>query len=352
MKKAILPVSLLLLFVLLAAMAGCSKDSTSSTNTNPPATPTSLSASQTSRNAVALTWNVSNADTVNVERSTDSSSWAPVATLSGNAASWTDTTILANEKFYYHVRARNSYGQSDYSNVASIWTLPAVYDFSTDQTGHFTAESLGSGVYHIWEWDSGIQAGKLTITNPTGASRTVSVYANYSMHNSGWFQSKLRVQQWHGTGDSANYATFFIEKSVSDTTGNIIQLWFQQDSTLFGFRSSGAGAGLNRVATNPELPLLSGNQMHAIRLFHLAAHWDLYVDENLVWSGEIPNVASGGYNLIEEWQFDPGAASNPSNQVFWIDDVANDQTSPTAIIANPGRAPVSILNDRALAKRK
>jgi hypothetical protein len=353
MKKRYISMSVVPVLMIVAFLAGCSKSSTGPSN-NPPNAPTNLTATQSSRLVVALSWSVAGADSVRVQSSLDSANWQDAELMAGNATALNDSSILADTHYFYRVNARNSFGTSGFSNVASIWTLPAIYDFATDQTGHFTAASLGNGTYHIWEWDQGIQAGKMTITNPTGSERGVSLLANFTMNNSGWFQSNLRVQAWHGTGDSANYAAFFIEKDPADMSNNIIGLWVTADSTLFGHKSTASGDHFVWDATNATgLPLLDANSWHTIRIFHLTAHWDLYIDGSKVWSGEIPDVAMGGYQLHEEWQFNPGAAGNPVNQAFWVDDVANDQSSPVFMLGNDmDRTSERSLDERVAPKRK
>jgi hypothetical protein len=317
--------------VMMVGFAGCSSDNETTTPTNnPPAAPSNLTVSQTVRNAVALSWtdNSSDEDTFQVKRSADSANWANVLAVGANVTSGSDATILANRKYWFEVRAKNSFGESAFSSPASIWTWPSVWNFSTDQTAHFTVASLeGTGSYHDWSWDAANQAGKLIITTPAADQHLVSVLANDTMSNRGWFESKFKVQEWfHQAAQTPSEAAFFIERDPTDASDNVVGVFISNDSTVFGYYSSGAGPLLNRLATNPQLPLLTENAVHALKFFHIGDQWTFYIDGAQVWSGAIANVANGPYGLYEEWQFNRG--DGPNNQIFWVDDVANPQPNP------------------------
>lgn len=95
-----------------------------------PTTPTSLSAALAAGNAINLSWQGYGAPTFEVERSLSSGSgFAWIATISNGATTYVDSsTKSANTTYYYRVRARNAYGTSGYSNVASARTGNNVVD--------------------------------------------------------------------------------------------------------------------------------------------------------------------------------------------------------------------------------
>lgn len=353
MKKIIFPISVLLLLLSIAILAGCTKSSTSSNN--PPTMPTSFASSQASRLAVNLSWGAAGADTFFVQRCPDSASWADLATT--GSTSYNDSTISANRMQYFRVKGENAYGTSDYA-YTSVFTRPGVWGFSTaTDLGMFSDQDIDGGAsYHTWTLDNG--SGKLTITTPSASQRLVRVVTTdvNKMPNQGWFESKIKVAQWDGTGANASYASFFVEHDYLNAADNVVGIFFSGDSTVFGYYSSGSGDSLlHRVATNPTLTPLTSNTWHTIRLFHRTStsHWDLYIDGNTpVWSGELTNVANGSYSLYEEWQFDHGAASNPTNQVFWIDEVANTSAVPTIAPVTVPRGPSNGLDMRGVAHRK
>ena len=65
-----------------------------------------------------------------VERSTeDEGLWTEIASLAGNSGSFLDTNIQPGKRFEYRVRAWNSRGYSQYSNIVKVdlgMTSPAV----------------------------------------------------------------------------------------------------------------------------------------------------------------------------------------------------------------------------------
>lgn len=96
-----------------------------------PAAPTSVSATRVSDTQHTVSW-TRNATTAapyssqSVQRSTDGGSWATVATVSGTATSWTDTTTSADHSYAYRVVATNSAGSATSTASATIYTTPAV----------------------------------------------------------------------------------------------------------------------------------------------------------------------------------------------------------------------------------
>ena len=95
-----------------------------------PAAQTSLSVARSSDTRQNLSW-TRNATTAapyssqEVWRSTDGGSYTRVASLSGTATSWNDTSTSANRRYTYRLRAVNSSGSSPYSATRSISTTPA-----------------------------------------------------------------------------------------------------------------------------------------------------------------------------------------------------------------------------------
>lgn len=90
-----------------------------------PNAPTNLNATAPARSRITLTWadNATNETGFRVERSTNGTTWSQVASLGANVTSWTDTSVKRNTFYYYRVYAYNSYGNSAYSNVATITSL-------------------------------------------------------------------------------------------------------------------------------------------------------------------------------------------------------------------------------------
>ena len=90
-----------------------------------PAAPSALTAANAGKGSVALNWldNSDNEENFLVERSTTvASGYIQIATVAANARSYTDNTAFRKTTYFYRVRAANSGGKSNYSNVTSLKT--------------------------------------------------------------------------------------------------------------------------------------------------------------------------------------------------------------------------------------
>ena len=304
---------------------------------------------QSQRDVAHVAWaDVATEDSFAVQRSNDNSSWQNLTGTGANVTSYNDGTILANRKYWYRVRAINSYGSSDFTTSGMYWTWPNAFDFSTDQTGNFQAFSLdGDPAYHRWEWDQTAQAGKLTITTPAVDQHLTSVTANDSMPNQGWFESKVKIAAWH-IGQVPSEVGIFVAQDPS-VPNNTVGFVFSHDSLRFGYYSTGAGGDTMIRKISGVNNILTENTWHTIRFFHQGFNWRLDVDGQLIFDGEIANVASGNYGLYQEWQFDRG--NGAPNQAFWIDDVATRGAAPAALGTEGNAASRSRLSARPAAKK-
>ena len=98
-----------------------------------PADPTSLSAITISHEAIDIDWidNASDETGYYVERSLDGTGgWQQIASLGANTTTFSDSGLNPNTDYYYQVRAYNSAGYSNYSNVDFARTddLPDIVD--------------------------------------------------------------------------------------------------------------------------------------------------------------------------------------------------------------------------------
>ena len=97
----------------------------------PPSAPTNAQATisgvsdPTSQVRVTWTDTSSNEDYFFVERSTSQSTWTQSPGLSKDTTSYLASGLSADTTYYFRVRANNSAGYSDYSNVASATTASA-----------------------------------------------------------------------------------------------------------------------------------------------------------------------------------------------------------------------------------
>lgn len=93
---------------------------------SPPAAPTNLQGNAVNCNQVILSWSDNSMDETSyiVERKVEGGVYSVNATLPASTVLYSDTTVSPNTKYYYRVKARNSFGDSDYSNEISLTTPP------------------------------------------------------------------------------------------------------------------------------------------------------------------------------------------------------------------------------------
>jgi len=86
-----------------------------------PAAPTNLTANVGGKGDVNLSWaDKSNNETgFQVERSTNGSAFAVIATTAANTKTYRDKSAIKRQLYYYRVCAKNNVGLSAYSNVAT-----------------------------------------------------------------------------------------------------------------------------------------------------------------------------------------------------------------------------------------
>lgn len=93
---------------------------------NPASTPTGLAVARVSDTQHTLSWTrTSTYTSVVIQRSTNGGAWQQVGVASGNAATYTDTTTVANRKYQYRVAGVSAGGQSGWSNTVTVYTTPA-----------------------------------------------------------------------------------------------------------------------------------------------------------------------------------------------------------------------------------
>jgi len=93
-------------------------------STNPPAAPSNLAATAISSSEIDLAWTDNSSDETGfeIERSLDGSSFAWLASVGANTASYPNTGLNPATTYYYRVAASNSAGNSAYSSTASATT--------------------------------------------------------------------------------------------------------------------------------------------------------------------------------------------------------------------------------------
>lgn len=102
--------------------------------TSAPATPSALTAQTISATQIDLSWELNsiNASQINIERSTDGTTFTPLASVQGNSTTYSDTSAQPATHYYYQVQAANIIGASGFSNTADATTRPTINGSWTD----------------------------------------------------------------------------------------------------------------------------------------------------------------------------------------------------------------------------
>ncbi|MDZ7367935.1 MAG: fibronectin type III domain-containing protein [candidate division KSB1 bacterium] len=104
-----------------------SNEANATTLPNPPAAPSSLTATAISQTQIDLAWsdNANNEDGFKIESKIGAAgTYAEIATVGANVTNFSNTGLAAGTEYFYRVRAFNNGGHSAYSNEANATTLP------------------------------------------------------------------------------------------------------------------------------------------------------------------------------------------------------------------------------------
>lgn len=184
------------------------------TKPSTPSAPSSVSVSRTNDTRQVISWNRNNTsgapyDNLYVERwDSVTNSYSVRATLSGSASSYTDTGTVANRRYRYRVRAKNSSGYSSYgySNYISTTPLPPTNVKATKSGGNIVltwsipedtgGDGPGNGI-EIWHATDGVWDGTALAVLNTMAT----TYTHLSVNNAVTHTYRLKTR---ATKDTPN----------------------------------------------------------------------------------------------------------------------------------------------------
>ncbi|MDD2752229.1 MAG: fibronectin type III domain-containing protein, partial [Candidatus Omnitrophica bacterium] len=214
------------------------------------AAPSDLSAQAVSSTEIDLTWRA-NANTLTgfkLERSTSpSSGFAEIAVTGVNITTYNNSGLTAGTTYYYRVRAFNTGGYSDYSNIVSI-TTPVLLAAPSNLTSY----SLGKRVVLSWVDNSTDETGFKIERRQLGAdfsliatvAASIKTYTDSDPAITEGTNYDYRVYAYRGSNKSAysNTSTVPVIVRPADLTagaisGNQVNLaWRDNSNNEAGFR--------------------------------------------------------------------------------------------------------------------
>ena len=186
----------------------------------PPAAPTNLVAEAISYNQINLTWTDSdgNEQGFKIERCTGAgcSDFAQIATVGANITSYANTGLSASTSYSYRVRAYNTVGDSDTSNIASAVTTSA--PVPPNAPSNLSAAAVSSSQINLTWADNATDESGFYIERCAGASCTnfaqiatvgadVTSYANTGLAASTSYSYRVRAYNVAGNSAYSNTAS-------------------------------------------------------------------------------------------------------------------------------------------------
>jgi subtilisin len=183
------------------------------TGGNPPAAPTNLTATAVSSTQINLTWSDSDTETgFKIERCTgaDCSNFTQIATVGTNVTSYSNTGLTASTIYSYRVRAYNTAGDSDYSNIATAITqaAPALPAAPSNLTAAVVSRSQ---INLTWTDNSSNETGfkieRCKGSTCTNFTQIATVGANVTSYSNTGLSAnttyRFRVRAYNASGNSA-----------------------------------------------------------------------------------------------------------------------------------------------------
>jgi hypothetical protein len=146
---------------------------------NPPAQPSSLTATAVSTTQINLGWRDNSGDETGfkIEQAASSGGpWSEIADVGPNVVSYSNTGLTPSTTYYYRVYAYNSVGNSGYSNIASATTMGPDYSISVSPNS-LTIQQGGSAslTITVTSFNGFNSVVNLVVSGcPTGATCTLS----------------------------------------------------------------------------------------------------------------------------------------------------------------------------------
>lgn len=200
--------------------------------TSSPAAPSGLTLSAPAFNRVVLNWvdQSSNEDSFLIERSTGGGAWTQIATVSANATSYADTTVLATTSYSYRIRSHNTFNTDSYSSYVTAGPVTTPQAPPTGTGDGLAVSYFIDGFRHLagnpvltrvdasadFDWGNG-SPGAGVPTDGFSArwvgTKTPTATGNYTFHTISddgirlWVNDQLVIDNWTDHPPTDNYGT-------------------------------------------------------------------------------------------------------------------------------------------------
>ncbi|MEW6173209.1 MAG: fibronectin type III domain-containing protein [Bacillota bacterium] len=188
----------------------------------PPAAPSNLVATAASSSAVNLSWTDNSGDETGfvIEAKAGSSDYSVIGAIGPNFSTYAHTGLLPNTTYYYRVKARNTSGDSGYTNEASA-TTPAADTVPPAPAPPAAPSSLvataasSTAVNLSWTDNSGDETGFVIEAKAGGSDYSVigaigpnfSTYAHTGLSPDTTYYYRVKARNDSGDSDYTNEAS-------------------------------------------------------------------------------------------------------------------------------------------------
>jgi fibronectin type 3 domain-containing protein len=273
-----------------------------------PAPPGSLAASAVSSSRIDLSWsNVAGETGYKVERSTNGTTWAQLATTGTDVTTYQDLSVVANTTYSYRVRASNGGGDSSYSPTATA-TTPGSVTNPLATPGNLTVTNVAGNQINLqWKDNTTNESGYQIERSSDGGTTWTVLSSALSANSTTYYDARVAA------GTSYSYRVRAFNATATSDYSNLA------NATTPPL----APTGLTATAISPSRIDLSWNAVPS------ATGYQIYRSKN--GSTWIPLATTGGD--VTSWQ-DTGLTAN--TKYFYRMQAKNsggDSTFSTAVSA-------------------
>lgn len=193
-------------------------------STTPPTVPTGLTSSSITTSSATLSWSASlNATSYDVQIRPQGGTWS---TYNVSGTSYNASGLAASTTYEWQVRAKNIYGNSSYSSIASFTTQNVSLTYCASKGNNATYEWIQRVQFSEMNNESGKNSGYANFTNLTA---TVALGETLPIYFQAGFRSTTYTEYWsiwidfnhNGTFDTDERVVYGSSSSSSLLSGNV-----------------------------------------------------------------------------------------------------------------------------------